>query len=337
MSLDKLVVQMRPEIEQNMIQTLVKYNSTNASGMFDMLNYHLGWEKPFDINVMKGKRVRPLLVLLSCYAVGGIWKHALPAASAVEFVHNFSLIHDDIQDNSDLRRGKNTVWKEWGRPQAINAGDAMFALSHLALEALDTVVPLEISHKAHQILPNACLTLTKGQYLDISYENRQDITIDDYWPMVNGKTASLIATSTEIGSLIGGATEALQIIFKEFGNLIGLAFQVYDDYLGIWGNEETTGKSIASDLISGKKSLPVLFGLKQKGKFENRWNKGPILETDIKEVSKMLIDEGAKEYTLNKSEELTNQAIQLFNDANINSEAGEPLLSLSKNLVVRKN
>lgn len=337
MILNRFIEEMRPSIEGNMKNTINKLITEETTGMFEMLKYHLGWDKENGGNIISGKRVRPLLVLLSTLAVGGKWESALPAASAVELVHNFSLIHDDIQDNSDLRRGKKTVWKEWGSAQAINAGDAMFALAHMALTDLENTASPSISLQAHKILPKACLILTQGQFLDISYEKRNDITIDDYWPMISGKTASLISTSTELGALIGGADAEMQKIFKEFGNLIGLAFQVYDDFLGIWGMPSITGKSIASDLISGKKSLPVLYGLKNSSTFSKRWNEGPIFENEVKEVSELLSTAGAKKYTNDKAEELTTKAISKFNESGISSSSGDALLKLSKNLILREN
>ncbi|MCX6068414.1 MAG: polyprenyl synthetase family protein, partial [Chloroflexi bacterium] len=204
-----------------------------------------------------GKRIRPLLVLLASAASGGNWQSALPAAAAVELLHNFSLIHDDIQDNSDKRRGRSTVWVKWGMPQAINAGDGLFVLSNLAITDLITSYPAEIVVKAAQILHETCLDLTRGQYLDISYENRLDLGVEDYWPMISGKTAALLSSCCQIGALLGTSDESTLEAYRSFGHYLGLAFQVQDDILGIWGNEAVTGKSVASDLVKGKKSLPV--------------------------------------------------------------------------------
>src|SRR3990172_8526941 len=148
-----------------------------------MLAYHLGWEGDGAGSDARGKRIRPLLVVLACAAAGGDWEKALPAAAAVELVHNFSLIHDDIQDNSPLRRGRTTVWKHWGIPQAINAGDAMLTLAHLVLLRLSETSPAEVALQAMQILQSACLHLTQGQFLDLLYEARGDLTLDAYWPM----------------------------------------------------------------------------------------------------------------------------------------------------------
>jgi geranylgeranyl diphosphate synthase type I len=214
-----------------------------------------------------GKRIRPLLVLLCACACGADCQSALPAAAAVELVHNFSLVHDDIQDNSPKRRGRDTTWMKWGVPMAINVGDALFVLSNQAIIDLRKDYPAEVVVRAAEILHNTCLELTIGQFLDMSYEERNDLSVEDYWPMIAGKTAALLAACCQIGALLGGASEDQQEIYRSYGHYLGLAFQVQDDILGIWGDENITGKSAASDLVEGKNSLPILIGLGKKNRF----------------------------------------------------------------------
>ena len=216
------------------------------------------------------------LLLLSCSACNADWNIALPAAASVELVHNFSLVHDDIQDNSSKRRGRDTVWVKWGIPQGINAGDALFVLSNQAILDLTPHLSSEIVVKAAKILHDTCLDLTRGQYLDMSYEERTDLTVEDYWPMVGYKTAALLAACCSLGALIGEADEEAQEAYRDFGHYLGLAFQVQDDLLGIWGDSLQTGKSAESDLLAKKKSLPVLFGLAKKGLFAEKWAKDEI-------------------------------------------------------------
>ena len=246
-----------PAIEAELRRAILPAGGSGVEELHSMLAYHLGWEGENTGPNASGKRVRPLLVLLTCAATGGDWQCALPAAAAIELIHNFSLIHDDIQDQSELRRGRLTVWKKWGMPQAINAGDAMFTLAHLANLRLKETVSPEAALQAAAILQQTCLELTQGQYRDISYESRRELTIEDYWPMVSGKTAALIAASTEIGALAAGATPNVCTAYHQFGRSLGLAFQVQDDLLGIWGDTALTGKSTESDLVTGKNSLPV--------------------------------------------------------------------------------
>ena len=284
MYLNHLSSAMLPKIEEELVSIVRQARVHDSEQFYSMLAYHMGWDER--AVVAQGKRIRPLIVLLTTSATGGKWERALPAAAAVELVHNFSLIHDDIQDGSDLRRGRPTVWKIWGMPQAINVGDAMFALAHAAMLRLADTSSPETVIRASRLLLQTCLELTKGQYLDMQYEDRNDLTVDDYWPMVSGKTAALLAACTELGAIIASATEATCTAFHEFGRSLGLAFQAQDDYLGIWGDAALTGKSAESDLIPGKKSLPILFGLTQKGLFSQRWFEGPIGPEEVPTLAK---------------------------------------------------
>ncbi len=195
---------------------------------------------------------------------------------AVELVHNFSLVHDDIQDQSPLRRGRATLWTRCGIAQALNTGDTLFVLAQQAVLKLAATTSSEVALAAAQFVQDTCLALTQGQYLDLSYEGRVDLSEADYWPMVRGKTAALVEACTYIGALCAQAQPAVCQTYREFGNLLGLAFQVQDDLLGIWGDAASTGKSTASDLVSGKKTLPVLYGLSRQGEFARRWSKGAI-------------------------------------------------------------
>lgn len=301
-----------------------------------MMCYHLGWEGEVAGPKATGKRIRPLLVLLTASASGGRWKRALPAATAIELVHNYSLIHDDIEDNSDLRRGRPTVWKQWGIAQAINTGDAMFSLAHLALLGLRETTSPEIALEAAAIFQNTCLQLTQGQHLDIAYEERNDLTLNDYWPMIEGKTAALLAACTELGALIAETSEQIRQAYRDFGLHLGLAFQALDDLLGIWGDTDRTGKSTASDLVEGKKTLPVLYGLENSATFYARWKAGPILPAEAPEIAEMLEAEGARAYTQEEAKRLTDKALKALKDANPQGDAGEALFELTQKLLKRK-
>ena len=337
MSSTDLTQSMLSAIEEE-LQMAVSLANYHRTGIFHyMLAYHLGWEGDGAGAEARGKRLRPLLLLLTCYAAGGDWERAIPAGAAVELVHNFSLIHDDIQDNSPLRRGRTTLWQQWGIAQAINAGDAMFTLAHLALLRLDEQSSPGIVIKAARILQQACLQLTQGQYLDLDYETRNDLSIDDYWPMVKAKTAALMASCTELGALIAGTNEARQASFRQFGLSLGLAFQVQDDLLGIWGDGMITGKSAESDLISGKKSLPVLFGISQKGQFYQRWSQSPFKNEELPELAALLETEGARSFTEEQANLLTEEALRAIDQAKPHGLAGEILESLTLKLLKRES
>lgn len=325
-----------PAIEDEMRAVLTRLNGPRYAEMQAMLTYHLGWEGEGAGPKARGKRVRPLLLLLATAAVGGSWEAALPAAAAVELVHNFSLIHDDIQDRSDTRRGRPTVWRKWGIAQAINAGDAMFTLAFVALSRLRETAGAAVALESHAVLQSACLALTQGQYLDLAYEQRYDLTEADYWPMIRGKTAALLAACTDLGALVAEASPPIRAAYHRFGEHLGLAFQVQDDELGIWGDEALTGKPTASDLLEGKNTLPVLYGLAHSPDFARRWRQGPLQPEEVPEMVAYLEACGAREYTRRKAADLTTQALQALDEAQPQGEAGQALRALAMKLLERK-
>ncbi len=324
-------------IETELQRAVERSKEVSSSRLHEMLAYHMGWKADDVTGVVRGKRIRPLLLLLVCSAAGGDWSLALPGATAVELIHNFSLIHDDIEDRSPLRRGRPTVWKKWGVPQAINTGDAIFALAHLEAVRLAQTVNPAIGLQAVEILQSTCLHLTQGQYLDLSYETRHDLTVDDYWLMVEGKTAALIAASTELGALAALSDEHVSNKYRLFGRLLGMAFQVQDDLLGIWGNSSLTGKSSQSDLVTGKITLPIIYGLSKTGEFAARWKRGPVQSAEVPEVISMLEQEGGKEFTHNESERFYNEAVSALEGAAPQGIAGDALKDLALILVNRQS
>jgi geranylgeranyl diphosphate synthase type I len=324
-------------IEDELIQAVKRADNFGKPNIYEMLAYHMGWENNSCRTNNRGKRIRPLLVLLACMAAGGNWVCALPAAIAVELIHNFSLIHDDIEDSSPLRRGRPTVWKKWGIPQAINTGDAMYALAHLEAARLAETVSATIGVKAVGMLQATCLHLTQGQYLDLLFETQEDITIDEYWRMVEGKTAALMAVSSELGAMTAFCDENLQRLYNEFGWYLGMAYQVQDDILGIWGDATVMGKSSQSDLLTGKVTLPVLYGLSQRGSFAKRWLQGSIHSDELPELMLYLESEGGKEYAISEEKRLVNEALTALEDVKPVGNAGETLRELALGLVNRQN
>lgn len=337
MSLKELSALMLPAIEAELQRQVARLDQPRTKSFHEMLTHHMGWAGEGAGPDAAGKRIRPLMLLLVSSACGADWQSALPASAAVELVHNFSLVHDDIQDNSDKRRGRPTVWAKWGAPMAINAGDALYVISNLAMMDLTRSHPASTVLRAAAILQDTCLELTRGQFLDMSYQNRNDLTLDDYWPMIEGKTAALIAASAQIGAALGGADDMTIEQYRVFGRDLGLAFQAQDDVLGIWGNEALTGKSAASDLVEGKNSLPILYGLSQKGRFARRWAASAISPGEVAEVVQMLADEGAREFSQREAQRLTNQALRALEGANPKGEAGKALYELASKLLNRES
>lgn len=323
------------QIEQELQRQISRLDSPRTKPFHEMLTYHMGWTGEGAGSEAAGKRIRPLMVLLCTAACEADWESALPAAAAVELVHNFSLVHDDIQDNSERRRGRPTAWVKWGAPMAINVGDALFVISNQAIVDLKRNYPAEIVVRAAEILHNTCLDLTRGQFLDMSYEERTDLGVEDYWPMVAGKTAALLSACCHIGALLGGADEARQEAYRSFGHYLGLAFQVQDDILGIWGNETLTGKSAASDLVEGKNSLPVLAGLSAHGRFAARWKQGPIQPNEVEEIARLLTSEGGYATAYEAARQMTDLALLNLQEAEPQGEAGEALFELADRLLNR--
>lgn len=323
---------MLPAVEQALKEALSPANTPGQEAFFRMLTYHLGWEGQDAGVKATGKRVRSTLLLLTCAAAGADWRKALPAAAAVELLHNFSLIHDDIQDNSEERRGRRTLWAIHGTAQALNAGDAMFALAHMSLEGLEKNYSTTVYAAAARLLPRTSLQLTQGQYLDLAYESIKELDLEAYWPMVWGKTAMLIRACTQLGALVAGATGRELKAYLTFGEKLGLAYQVHDDLLGIWGDPAEMGKSAHSDLLSGKKSLPVLYALQKKGAFAKRWTDGGVPPAEVKEYAKMLETEGARDYTREQSDKLTAEALAALAAAKPEATAGAALAEMAEEL-----
>ncbi len=232
---------------------------------YGMQEFHLGWRDSQLVPAVAdpGKLLRPQLVLLSCRAVGGAPEQALPLAAGIQLIHDFSLIHDDIEDQSDTRRGRITVWKQWGLAHGINAGDGMFVVAHLALHRMAAkAVPAELALRVLERFDRTILTICEGQYLDLSFEGDLTISEADYLAMIGRKTAALIAGAAAMGAMVGGADEAAVTAMGHFGEQLGLAFQIEDDILGIWGEPERTGKPRAADIYRRKLSLPVVYALR---------------------------------------------------------------------------
>ena len=302
-----------------------------------MLRYAMGW---VDANGQShtsptGKRIRPILLMLCTEASGGDWQAALPAAAAVELLHNFSLIHDDIQDNSPLRHNRPTVWKIWGAPNAINAGDALFTLAFSALAELASNLAPEHVLSIWNIFNYTALELTRGQHLDMRFENQRDVTTEAYISMITGKSAALLAACAQIGSLIAVVDPGTASKYYDFGLNIGIAFQIHDDILGIWGDSSITGKSVATDILSRKKSLPVLYGLAKSPELQTLYQRQLFTESDVSEVVEILNHVEAQHYAYEQEKLYYQKAINALESANPEGKPAGNLMQLVEGLFQR--
>ncbi len=261
-----MVTTLEPDVTavEAAMRSLLEAPSPEVEPLYGVMRYHLGWAdvhlRPAD--APSGKRVRPLFCLLSCQAVGGAWQKAVPLAAGLELIHNFSLIHDDIEDMSPTRRHRPAVWTRWGVAQAINTGDAMFSLARLAVHRLAAEgTPAEIVLAVLERVEATSLALCRGQYLDMAFEGQERVSLDSYMQMIEGKTAALLACAAETGALVGAGFGGPHAALHRFGLELGLAFQIVDDILGIWGDPRVTGKPAADDVRSRKKTFPILRAL----------------------------------------------------------------------------
>ena len=302
------------------IVSLVGDRDPSTRGLYEMVRYHLGLDGS---GASGGKRMRPLLGLLAYSSIAGDHRRALPGAAAVELGHNFSLVHDDIEDGDTERRHRPTLWTRHGIPQAINTGDALFSLSRIALHRLtDLGFSDRKVLRLMRLYDETCLALCEGQYIDISTtENDELMTVDGYLDMIGRKTAALIAASIEAGALLATDDDEVIARYRGFGWALGLAFQINDDLLGIWGVEHTTGKA-PSDVAHKKKTLPVIYAAEHAGPDDRArllelYAAPEPTQADLAEIVAILERVGAREYTRNEARRYRDEALAELDAAGV--------------------
>lgn len=224
-----------------------------------MLRYHFGYDEPGRFKA--GKRLRPQLLLRTALEEGGRVDGALDAAVAIEILHNYSLVHDDIEDGDELRHGRTTIWKRFGVPHGINAGDALCAISYLTLLQGERSAPPERIVAMLHVLHQANLHMCEGQGLDIGFETSSRVEMAQYREMIAGKTGALFSASCELGALAAGCGPERARQYGGLGRAYGLAFQIRDDVLGTWGATDVTGKPSGADIARRKWSFPIVWAL----------------------------------------------------------------------------
>lgn len=285
-----------------------------------LLRYHLGWVDqygtPAAVPISQGKALRPTLCMFACEALEEDPARAMPAAAALELIHNFSLIHDDIQDRDAERRHQPTVWSLWGVPKALVAGNAMQSIGDVAL--LDTSryeAPPETVLKVSQILTDSYLEMIQGQCLDLAFESNTTIGTEDYLRMISYKTGALIRSSLEIGALLATDDPTTFESFSRFGSYLGKAFQIRDDVLGIWGESYLTGKPAGNDIRRRKKSFPVVFAFEQASgqaleDLQRIYGKEEVDDEDVERVLAVLDEVGAQDQSETLTEDTAGDALE---------------------------
>ena len=311
--------------------------------LYTMLRHHLGWVDPEGrpIDGSTGKALRPVLCLLACQAVGGEVEQALPAAAALELIHNFSLIHDDIQDGDKERHGRATAWWIWGRPKALVAGNAMRVLADMTLWGmLREGVSYPKSVEVSRLLSQSYMEMIEGQFLDMRFEESLQIGVNDYNLLISLKTGALIRCALELGAYVGTDDPGVRRAMRGCGEALGAAFQIRDDYLGVWGDEWVTGKAVGADIYRKKKSFPVVYALENSGGDDKRrlkeiYSNNTLDQGDVTRVLEIMEGVGAKEHSERLTQAKSKEALEALKQANLSSEAWKDFHDLAEFLVTR--
>jgi geranylgeranyl diphosphate synthase type I len=279
-----------------------------------------------------GKRLRPAAMLFAAEAVGGQSENVLPAAVALELIHNFTLIHDDIMDEADIRRGIPSVHKKWGVPRAIIAGDALYSKA-IEILLLAKSEPLRIIESL-ELLSHSCVEVCEGQWMDMNFQGRNDVTEDEYLKMVEKKTAALIAASLKMGAILSGANKEISQSLWDFGRLAGMGFQIYDDVIDLITPEEILGKAQGGDIMEGKSTLIVINAF-SKGVYLDTLGKKNATRSEVATDITALKESGSIDYALNKAISFLEggkHALKILPDSN----AKEMLIGLADYMIARK-
>ena len=316
--------------------------------MYDIHRYYMGWQEidGSDSNSMGGKRMRPTLAMLAADAVGGDLERATPIAVALEYVHNFSLIHDDLEDMDRVRHHRPTVWAVWGEPAAIVSGNAMLKIAdHAAWKLRSVGVEESVALEAEAVLTDHYLKMMEGQYLDISFETKESVSVDQYLDMIERKTGALIEASIYLGSLVApekGPDRQKATALKSIGYELGRIFQIRDDVLGVWGGVET-GKPVGADIKRKKKALPAVHALSNStGPSADRLKEifrteGDLNAEDVHVVLEVMENLGTQEYCQAMAEQRWVECKRMIESLELSGTTAAEFTELGEFLLIRES
>ena len=284
-----------------------------------------------------GKRIRPVLVLMACDAVGGDVNKAVKAAVGLELFHNFTLLHDDVMDNADVRRGQPTVHRRWNDNVAILSGDTMLTM------ATQYIGQVESQHlaAANELFNATAIEVYEGQQYDMDYERRREVTVEEYIKMIRLKTSVLLGCACKLGAIIGGADEKTAQALYEVGENLGIAFQLEDDVLDVWGDEATFGKEIGGDIMNNKKTFLMVNAFRlaneeQAGRLRRWYTDAYAMKQEkVPAVTSIFEELGLREIADKAIGEYTQKALTVLESIEMSDDARESFTALAASLVNR--
>ena len=297
------------------------------SNLYDPVSYIL---------TLKGKRLRPILTLMAADIFSDSYKQGLDAALAVEVFHNFSLVHDDIMDSAELRRGNETVHKKWNVSTGILSGDVMLIQAYQLFENYEGEVFVDLA----KLFSKTAIEVCEGQQYDVDFETRDDVKIADYLKMITYKTAVLLGASMKMGAIIARASKDDQNKIYDFGKYLGIAFQLQDDYLDAFGDESKFGKKIGGDILENKKTFLYLkaiefLGHENKSQLLALYSNNNISEEKIIKAKVLFKESGSVDYTIKEIKKYTNSAFEILESLNISNEKKKLLYEFGNSLMDR--
>jgi len=311
------------------VEYLKKFpKNREPSNLYDPVSYIL---------TLKGKRLRPILTLMATDIFSNSYKSGLDAALAVEVFHNFSLVHDDIMDSAELRRGNKTVHKKWNVSTGILSGDVMLIQAYQLFENYEGEVFVDLA----KLFSKTAIEVCEGQQYDVDFETRDNVKISDYLKMITYKTAVLLGASMKMGAIIARASKEDQDKIYDFGKYLGIAFQLQDDYLDAFGDETKFGKKIGGDILENKKTYLYLKAIEflseeNKNQLLGLYSNNNISEEKIKKTKALFKESGSVDYTIKEIKKYTNSAFEILESLNISKEKKKLLYEFGNSLMNRK-